>query len=511
MLFRSYSGQERRATIIITVGDDSVEITVIQSPTTEDGTNLGEEVSINISPSTAEGMTNDQKTFTVTMENSDDFTLSVIPASGHGCVKSGGNVVCTPTVAGTYEITVTAEADKTKTAAATFTAVTAAPKEVKIGISPEDAGDVDLNSSVDFTVTAENTDFSFDVSPETGHGCERDGNEITCTPTVADIYEITVTAEEDDAKTASATFVAVAVILEELNIEGTEMVRVEAGTFTMGCTWIQGAPFPLSYGYIEGFADEPSQGPGSGRCPMFARPAHDVTLTKDFYIGKYEVTQAEWEAVMETNPSPAENKDDKRKPVTNISWYDAQDFIAALNERDAGKGWEWRLPTEAQWEYAAHGGHKPSRCADPAYINTLPINNYSWTTRTCLFNGANSASGVWFNTEYPSPMHSVDALAPESMLDGQLMALNELGLYHMSGNASEWVWDYSDTYDEDTPDDYAGPDSGSYGAENYHIIRGGSHLSNIDEATSFSRTGWAADNIKPDLGFRLALIMTGGE
>ena len=109
-----------------------------------------------------------------------------------------------------------------------------------------------------------------------------------------------------------------------------DMVRVEAGTFTMGATPEMKDPFA--------FDDE--------------KPTHLVTLTNDYYIGKYEVTQALWKAVMGNNPSRFKGDN---LPVEGVSWDDCQEFISKLN-RITGK--TFRLPTEAEWEYAARGGNK---------------------------------------------------------------------------------------------------------------------------------------------------------
>ena len=107
-----------------------------------------------------------------------------------------------------------------------------------------------------------------------------------------------------------------------------EMVKVEAGTFMMGAT----SEMKDSYGW--------------------EKPVHQVTLTNDYYMGKYEVTQALWEAVMGSNPSICEGDN---LPVETVSWNDCQEFISKLNSMTGRK---FRLPTEAEWEYAARGGKK---------------------------------------------------------------------------------------------------------------------------------------------------------
>ena len=185
----------------------------------------------------------------------------------------------------------------------------------------------------------------------------------------------------------------------DINIE---MVRVEGGTFTMGCN----------------------------DCYNSAKPAHSVTVS-DFYLGKYEVTQAQWYAVMGTNPSSYGVKDDY--PVSNFSWNTLQVFIQKLN---AATGEKYRLPTEAEWEYAARGG-KESK-------------GYEYA-------GGNNIDDVAWNYENSGGKpHPVGAKQP-----------NELGLYDMSGNVSEWVSDWYSRYSLNAQTNPTGPASGSH-----RIIRG---------------------------------------
>lgn len=178
------------------------------------------------------------------------------------------------------------------------------------------------------------------------------------------------------------------------------MVYVEGGTFMMGATSEQGS---------DASSDE--------------KPAHQVTLSS-FSIGKYEVTQEEWEAVMGSNPS---NFIGAKRPVESVSWNDCQEFVMKLNIL-TGKC--FRLPTEAEWEYAARGG-KNSRGNKYAGSHTLDDvgwcdGNSSWTT------------------------HAVGQLNP-----------NELGLYDMSGNVWEWCFDWYDSYESGPQTNPSGPSSGS--------------------------------------------------
>ncbi len=194
------------------------------------------------------------------------------------------------------------------------------------------------------------------------------------------------------------------VITISVNGVSFEMVKVEAGTFTMGATPEMEAP-------VNEFYDA-------------ERPVHQVTLTKDYYMGKTEVTQALWTAVMGNNPSG--NKGD-RKPVDQVSWNDCQTFIKKLN---AATGKNFRLPTDAEWEFAARGGNR---------------------TRQYKYSGNNTIDLVaWYGDNSGHVTHDVAAKMP-----------NELGIYDMCGNVSEWCYDGLDEYTDSPQTDPIGAWSGS--------------------------------------------------
>ena len=187
-----------------------------------------------------------------------------------------------------------------------------------------------------------------------------------------------------------------------------EMVKVEAGTFMMGATSEMKDPY-----------DE-------------EKPVHQVTLTNDYYMGKYEVPQALWEAVMGSNPSKYKGDN---LPVEKVSWNDCQEFISKLNSLTGRK---FRLPTEAEWEYAARGGKK---------------------SRGYQYSGSNSISDVaWYDGNSGSKPHPV----------GTKQA-NELGIYDMSGNVYEWCSDWYGSYSSSSQTNPTGADSGSS-----RVYRGGS-------------------------------------
>ena len=189
-----------------------------------------------------------------------------------------------------------------------------------------------------------------------------------------------------------------------------EMVKVETGSFNMGAT-----PETI-------YPDNDE------------KPVHRVTLTNDYYIGKYEVTQALWQAVMGSNPSFFKGTD---LPVETVSWNDCQDFISKLN---AMTGKRFRLPTEAEWEYAARGGKK---------------------SRGYLFSGSITLGDVaWYKENSGSKTHVVGTKQP-----------NELGIYDMSGNVWEWCQDWKGSYSSSPQTNPTGAVSGSY-----RVCRGGSWL-----------------------------------
>lgn len=164
-----------------------------------------------------------------------------------------------------------------------------------------------------------------------------------------------------------------------------EMVRVEGGTFTMGATAEQAS---------DAFSDE--------------LPTHKVTLSP-FLIGKYEVSQTLWLAVMGENPSVNTGIN---LPVDNVTWNECQTFITKLNELT---GKNFRLLTEAEWEYAARGGNK---------------------SKGYKYSGSNNLGDVaWYIDNSNNTSHAMGTKAP-----------NELGIYDMTGNVMEWVSDWKGSY-----------------------------------------------------------------
>jgi formylglycine-generating enzyme required for sulfatase activity len=198
-------------------------------------------------------------------------------------------------------------------------------------------------------------------------------------------------------------------------------------------------------------------------------PAHRVTISQPFYLGKYEVTQSQWVSVMGDNPSKFNGQNN---PVENVSWDDVQEFIWKLNEKE-GTG-KYRLPTEAEWEYAARAG----------------------TTSTYSFGDDEGFWGfyarryAWYGANSGETTHPVGQKKP-----------NPWGLYDMHGNVWEWVQDwYGKEYYAGSPaTDPRGPSLGSY-----RVIRGGGWNINAGYCRSAYRRNNTPDNRGNSLGFRLA-------
>ena len=216
------------------------------------------------------------------------------------------------------------------------------------------------------------------------------------------------------------------------------MVPVEGGTFTMGATSEQGS---------DANEDE--------------KPAHEVTLS-DYYIGQTEVTQALWKAVMGSNPS--DSKGDNL-PVEQVSWDDCQVFIQNLNQLT---GKQFRLPTEAEWEYAARGGRK---------------------SRGYKYAGGNNIGLVaWCGDNSGNRTHTVAT-----------KQANELGVYDMSGNVEEWCSDWYDGYQSSSQSDPQRPSLGSC-----RVNRGGSCYCNAGDSRVSYRFFGTPDFRYNDLGLRLS-------
>lgn len=222
------------------------------------------------------------------------------------------------------------------------------------------------------------------------------------------------------------------------------MVFVSGGTFTMGCL----------------------NEKRDGACEDNEKPSHSVTLS-DFYISRTEVTQAQWQAIMGSNPS--EFKDCPTCPVEKVSWEDVQEFLKKLN--DLSSGVKYRLPTEAEWEYAARGGGK---------------------SKDYLYSGSNQIGEVaWYGGNSSGKTHPIGTKKK-----------NELGLFDMSGNVYEWCQDvWHENYEGAPKNGAAWMKDGNQGIR---VVSGGSWSLNTVNFRVADRLRYYADDRGSDFGFRLA-------
>lgn len=240
----------------------------------------------------------------------------------------------------------------------------------------------------------------------------------------------------------------------EPELLGSQMVFVKGGCYEMGDT------------FGDGQEDE--------------RPVHTVCVD-DFYMGKYEVTQKEWVALMGSNPS-SYNKRCDNCPVETVSWNIVQEFIDRLNSKS---GRNYRLPTESEWEYAARSGGKKERFAGFSEESQLYL-YANFCDRNCDLGWKLKNQSDGYRDTSP-----VGSYKP-----------NGLGLYDMTGNVSEWVSDwYSENYYKESPkDNPKGPSSGIW-----RLVRGGSCQYNPEDVRAYSRYWIVQTSISSKIGLRLAL------
>lgn len=251
-----------------------------------------------------------------------------------------------------------------------------------------------------------------------------------------------------------------------------KMIRVEGGTFKMGATPEQKNESIEEQSFLQRLSnffttDNGAKGPDEDELPV-----HEVVLSS-YYIGESQVTQALWEAVMDINPS---EEIGENYPVNNVSWNDCQKFLKKLNNLT---GKNFRLPTEAEWEYAARGGNK---------------------SKGYKYSGSNNLDEVaWYKDNSNDEAHDV-----------MMKLANELGLYDMSGNISEWCSDWYDFYEGYIEgEDYstsspqfnpAGPSCSSA-----RVFRGGDYMTDTNECRVSCRRCWVPSLPSQFNGLRLAL------
>ena len=254
-------------------------------------------------------------------------------------------------------------------------------------------------------------------------------------------YTYTLNVSESGSRSHSITMQSIMKDEETFTVNGVSftMKLVEGGTFQMGATAEQGS---------DADSDE--------------KPVHSVTLS-NYYMGETEVTQALWKAVMGNNPSRFKGDN---LPVEQVSWNDCQEFIRKLNQKT---GKNFRLPTEAEWEYAARGGKK---------------------SKGYKYAGSNNIGSVaWYDDNSGSKTHEVKGKSP-----------NELGLYDMSGNVWEWCSDWKGSYSSDSQTNPIGASSGSL-----RVLRGGSWINGARICRVSLRSSFGPGNRGNSGGFRLCL------
>jgi formylglycine-generating enzyme required for sulfatase activity len=224
------------------------------------------------------------------------------------------------------------------------------------------------------------------------------------------------------------------------------------------------------------------------------KPAHTVTL-KDFWMSAYEVTQLQWCEIMRDQPSGSIVCPDC--PANNVNWFEIQEFIKKLN---ANTGRHFRLPTEAEWEYAARGGVKEqlvkARRQRGACVGEFTENDKGTRRPDKILEGkkysgrrAGARSIAWYADNSHDQIHPVGRKQP-----------NDLGIFDMNGNVEEWGYDfYANSYGSKQPvDNPKGPATGKS-----HVVRGGSFSSTANELIVTRRAAYLPETKAVNLGFRL--------
>jgi formylglycine-generating enzyme required for sulfatase activity len=225
------------------------------------------------------------------------------------------------------------------------------------------------------------------------------------------------------------------------NSIGMEFIEIPAGEFLMGCS------------------------KGDTECGDDEKPQHKVKITKSFYMGKFEVTQGQWKKVMGNNPSNFANCGEEC-PVEQVSWNDIQDYIGKLCKREKQSPCKYRLPTEAEWEYAARAGSKTK---------------YYWGDTI-------NDAYLWYDNNSGSATHPVGKKKP-----------NAWGLYDMSGNVWEWVGVELWSYNKNSPANDLKPD-------HLHSLRGGACGNARNTRLSARFMNYCPDCGLNGYGFRLILL-----
>ncbi|MGB7922038.1 MAG: SUMF1/EgtB/PvdO family nonheme iron enzyme [Pyrinomonadaceae bacterium] len=282
-------------------------------------------------------------------------------------------------------------------------------------------------------------------------------------------YQV-VFVDESGATTAQKKGAANAYV-EALAASGIEMVAVPGGKFAMGTA---GTAAEKLYYELSGNTDDQAE-TSEQDIPTYEMPQHDVML-QEFFMSKYEVTQAQWLAVMGQLPPISPNMSGPDKPVVNVTWQDAQAFCEKLSRLTNR---QYRLPSEAEWEYACRAGAQ-------TYF---------------AFGDALSSSLANYNSLIPFGKAPRNRPLQAALAVGQSMVANGFGLYDMHGNVWEWCADHwHDSYNAAPNDGRAWVDQTD---ENLRILRGGSWLSPALNTRSASRRKMPKFLRAADIGFRV--------
>ena len=232
---------------------------------------------------------------------------------------------------------------------------------------------------------------------------------------------------------------------EIINTIGMAFVLVPPGRFEMGCS------------------------EGDSHCLPDERPRHTVDISRPFYLGRHEVTQAQWRTLIGNNPAAFAGD---RRPIENVSWREAQEFVRRLNLKEGTN--RYRLPTEAEWEYAARAGS----------VTRFP------------FEPSQAAEFAWFWDDADGETHAVGEKRP-----------NPWGLYDLHGNVWEWVWDWhgKNAYAADARGDAIDPKGPPEGVG--RVLRGGSWSNALRYLRSSHRNLHAPDYRDGTAGFRVLYLL----
>ena len=241
-----------------------------------------------------------------------------------------------------------------------------------------------------------------------------------------------------------------------INVGGTKfnMIKVQGGTFKMGCD-----PNAVKEAYFQ------------------EGPVHQVTLST-YYIAETEVTQELWTVIMGKHKDLNDGFIADDKPVHNVTYAQIQEFIKNLNM--VKSDYEFRLPTEAEWEFAARGGVKSK---GTKYSGSNDVKAVAWTKELCGDDFSDTSAPNW-------GLHAVKTKAP-----------NELGLYDMTGNVREWTADVFGQYEAAAQTNPKGPAADD---DPGYVVRGGGWDEEADKCRVTYREGYWSTGYSHDTGFRLA-------